>query len=134
MTFVAHSDLREFSALKWPLLNHKGRQRELAKRLPQWSERRVRAVYNAEPGVSLRADEQADIQQLTAARHEHRELEQLASSLHALLYGPEADYYRPQVDAIRAALVPQGFGASPQGGAAGAGDRAAAYDAEDFSD
>jgi hypothetical protein len=124
MSVVASADLRLYAANRWPLMNHKGRLRELGKYLTHWSARRVRAVYNAEPGVSLRADEQADIDQLIrAARHEHRELAQLAASLQALLFGPEADYYRPQVDAIRAALVPQSSSPARAGNQAGAGNR-----------
>jgi hypothetical protein len=121
---IAATDLRTFAAMKWPNLNHKGRLRELAKLLCTWTARRVRAVYNAEQGVSLRAEEARDIDALTEeARNEYRDLAQLANSLHALLYGPEADFYRPQVDAIRAALVPASGPVSAGGGDAGAGNQ-----------
>jgi hypothetical protein len=117
-------ELRMFAAEEWPNLNHKGRLRELSKRLTNWTDRRVRAVYNSERGVSLRADEAADIEALIEeARHEYRDLAQLAASLQALLYGPEADFYRPQVDAIRAGLVPQGQGLAGSGAADGARDQ-----------
>lgn len=121
---IAATSLRTFAAGEWPSLNHKGRLRELGKLLPTWSTRRVRAVYNTEQGVSLRAEEAHDIEALTEeARNEYRDLAQLANSLHALLYGPEADYYRPQVDAIRAALVPAGSPVSAGGGDAGSRDQ-----------
>jgi len=124
MIAAAQTDLRMFAATEWPNLNHKGRLRQLIMALPSWTERRIRSVYNAEQGVSLRAEEAEDIRALTEeAKREYRDLAELANSLHALLYGPEADFYRPQVDAIRAALVPQGAGVPAGGSNAGAGDQ-----------
>jgi hypothetical protein len=121
---IASTALRTFAAAEWPNLNHKGRLRELVRLLPTWRPRRVRSVYNAEQGVSLRAEEASDIEALTEeARNEYRDLAQLANSLHALLYGPEADFYRPQVDAIRAALVPASSPVSAGGGDAGPRDQ-----------
>lgn len=132
---AARMELRMFAAEEWPHLNHKGRLRELGKKLTRWTERRVRAVYNSEDGVSLRADEATDIETLIEeARHEYRDLAQLAAQLQALLYGPEADFYRPQVDAIRAGLVPQGQVLAGRGGGNGAGDSVPAFSAEDPND
>ena len=105
MSTVATADLRLYAATSWPLLNHKGRLRELAKLLTAWSRRRVRAVYNAEPGVSLRANEQADIDQLIrAARDEHRDLAERIARLEALLLHQDEAFNRPQVDAHRQSL------------------------------
>lgn len=137
MSATATMTMRDYAGREWPAESHKARITRLARKLG-WGHRRTRSLYNGEP-VALRADEFARLQQLTEARNEQRELAQLASSLYALLYGPEADYYRPQVDAIRAALVPQGSGFASQGSGAGAGDhgRAAGYDHDDpeaFSD
>lgn len=121
MSTAAHISMRSYAATEWPTLNHKGRLAKLCREL-SWSNRRVRAVYNGETGVSLRADEQAELDALIQeARHDFRELDALAASLHALLYGPEADVYRPQVDAIRAALAPQGQDTRGSGGTAGPG-------------
>jgi hypothetical protein len=120
MSATATMTMRDYAGREWPAESHKARITRLARRL-HWGHRRTRSLYNGEP-VALRADEFAALKQLTAARHEHLELDQLASSLHALLFGPEADNYRPQVDAIRAALVPQGFGPARAGGEAGPGD------------
>jgi hypothetical protein len=123
-TAAASMDLREYAAREWPRLNHKGRLGKLFRALPHWSNRRVRAIYNGEQGVCLRADERAELDALTQeARHEYRDLAQLAASLEALLFGPEADFYRPQVDAIRAALVSTGGRSAQSGAAYGTGDR-----------
>jgi hypothetical protein len=131
----ARDDLRAYTQRRWPALNLKGRLTKLLreradrKRHPEhplqdWSDRRVRAVFNGELGVSLRAHEQAELDALIKeAQHEYRDLAQLASSLQALLFGPEADFYRPQVDAIRAALVPPSGEAAVGGADFGAGDR-----------
>ena len=134
MSATATMTMRDYAGREWPAESHKGRIGLLARKL-QWGHRRTRSLYNGEP-VSLRADEFAELQQLTEARHEHRELAQLAASLQALLFGPEADFYRPQVDAIRAALVPQSGGSARASGEAGTGDRGRSYasDPEDFSD
>lgn len=130
----ARDDLRAYAHERWPNLNLKGRlarllrERADKKRHPDhplrdWSDRRVRTVFNGEAAASLRAEEQADLDALIReAKHEYRDLAQLAASLHALLYGPAADFYRPQVDAIRAALIPAGYRPPGGGGADGAGD------------
>jgi hypothetical protein len=121
MSASATMTMRDYAGREWPADSHKARITRLARRL-HWGHRRTRSLYNGEP-VALRANELAELQQLTeAARHEHRELAQLASSLQALLFGPEADNYRPQVDAIRAALVPKGFGPARAGAETGPGD------------
>jgi len=120
MSASATMTMREYAGREWPADSHKARITRLARRL-HWGHRRTRSLYNGEP-VALRADEFAELKQLTEARHEHLELDQLASSLHALLFGPEADNYRPQVDAIRAALVPKGGGLARTGAETGPGD------------
>lgn len=122
MSAAAQTMMRDYAAIEWPRLNHKGRMAKLAKALG-FGHRRVRALYQNEEGVSVRADEMAVIEALAEARHEYRDLAQLAASLQALLFGPEADFYRPQVDAIRAALVPSSGGAAARGAADGAGNR-----------
>ena len=133
MSATATMTMRDYAGREWPAESHKGRITRLARKL-HWGHRRTRSLYNGEP-VALRANEFAELQQLTEARHEHRELEQLASGLYALLYGPNADHYRPQIDAIRAALVPQGSGPARARGEAGTGDsqRPYGYEADDYS-
>ena len=103
MTAIAQNDLRNFAAVEWPLMNHKGRIARLAKLLPNLGHRRVRAIYNGEDGVSLRADEQAEITTLTTeAKHEYRTITALCQGLEALLTHTDADGYSAQIDALRA--------------------------------
>jgi dTDP-4-amino-4,6-dideoxygalactose transaminase len=66
MSAAAQTILREYAAVKWPTINHKGRMAKLAKALG-FGHRRVRAVYQNEPGISLRADE---LQAITALRRQ----------------------------------------------------------------
>jgi len=99
---AARQSLREYAADQWPHTNHKGRLAKLCRLLP-WSDRRVRAVYNGERGVSLRAEEQAALDQLTIeAKHEYRTIEALCAGLEALLTHTDEDGYRAQIDALRA--------------------------------
>ncbi len=103
MTAAAHLDLRLFAAEEWPLINHKGRLRNLAKLLPNWTDRRVRAVYNAEQGVSLRAEEFADIQALIEEenRNEFQALQARIARLEAALFASDEEFHQPQMAAFR---------------------------------
>lgn len=98
MIAAAQTDLRNIAALEWPRLNHKGRLRELSRRLP-WSPRRVRAVYNAEPGVSLREREAADIKALTGAETEE------ANGTEDRALAERVDQIEAQIAALMAALA-----------------------------
>ncbi len=102
----AAADLRMFAAEEWPLLNHKGRLRALAKLLPQWTERRIRAVYNAEQGVALRAAEQADIDALAQEenRNEFQALEARLAQMEARLNVIDPDFHHVQVAAFGASV------------------------------
>lgn len=105
---IAHDQLRDFAASKWPRLNHKGRLAQLCRKLP-WSDRRVRAVYNAEAGVSLRADEKAAIDALVTAqqdeanRNDFQALQARIARLEAALFTQDQEFHQPQVVALRAA-------------------------------
>jgi hypothetical protein len=94
------------AADEWPMLNHKGRLRELGKLLTNWTARRVRAVYNSEQGVSLRAEEQADITALTDKENQDdfMALQARVSRLEAALAAVDEAFFDPQVAAYRQAL------------------------------
>lgn len=102
---AARIDLRMYAAEEWPMLNHKGRLRELAKKLTNWTARRVRAVYNAEQGVSLRAEESADIEALVEEenRNEFQALEARLARLEAALFAQDEEFHREQMGAFRSA-------------------------------
>lgn len=122
---AAQSSLRDYAASEWPRLNHKGRLAKLCRLLPTWTDRRVRAVYNAEQGVSLRADEQEAVQRLTATEEatnalrqsqaEYRDLEARIARIEALFQHGDEEFGRPQVDAYRAAALGQGQGFQGRG-------------------
>lgn len=106
---TAAANLRTFAAGEWPHLNHKGRLRELAKQLP-WTNRRVRAVYNAESGVSLRAEEASDIEALNrkieeANRNEFQDLQARIARLEAALFAQDEEFHQPQVAGLRSATL-----------------------------
>lgn len=98
--------LREYAGLTWPTMNHKGRMAQLARRLGL-GHRRIRAIYQNEPGVALRADEAAAIaalrQEQRAAEHDYADLESRLARLEAFLTQRDEDFHRLQVDALRAA-------------------------------
>jgi hypothetical protein len=130
---VVSKELKLFARARWPLANDKSRK-QMLRRLLEVTERRIKSLWEGEETAVPRGTETARIEELIGhkigaaaeleeARHEHRDLAQLAASLQALLYGPEADFYRPQVDAIRAALVPAGRGIGARSGDIGAGDQ-----------
>lgn len=101
MTAAASLALRGYAASEWPLLNHKGRLTKLCRMLP-WTDRRVRSVYNGERGVSLRADEQAAIDNLIhEARHEYDDLQTRIARLEALLLHQDEAFHSPSVAAFR---------------------------------
>ena len=90
-------------------MNHKGRLRELAKELANWTERRVRAVYNAEEGVSLRAEEATDIEALNrkteeANRNEFAILQSRVARLEAALLRQDEEFHSEQMAAFSAAV------------------------------
>jgi len=63
MSSTAQFALREYAGNRWPTLNHKGRIARLAGHLG-FGHRRLRSLYQNEPGVRLRADEMAAIEGL----------------------------------------------------------------------
>jgi hypothetical protein len=82
----------------------KARIRFAVRRLA-WSENRVKDTWYADPRISMSADEVREVEQLTGLRYARAELSEIESYIaraDALLAGPDADFYRPFVDAFRA--------------------------------
>lgn len=70
-----------------------------------WSSNRIKDAWYADARISISADELRDIEETTGlkyARHELNQIDCAIARAEALLDGPEADFYRPFVDAVRA--------------------------------
>lgn len=70
-----------------------------------WTENRVRDCWYADDRITPNADEIRDLEEITGLRYGREELRKtsdLIAAADALLDGPEADFYRPFVDAVRA--------------------------------
>lgn len=104
--------LRDFAGREWPALNHKGRMVQLARRLGL-GHRRVRSIYQNEPGVALRADEAAAIAALRQEQRqtddEYQALEARLARLEAYLRLQDETFHSSQVEGIRAG-IDQGLG------------------------
>lgn len=134
MTVLAASkDLKFYARRRWPLANDKFRKDRLAELL-DLTKRRIKSLYEGDRNAVLRQHEAESIERLTGkklgaaaeleeARHEYRTLAQLEASLEALADGPHESFYRPLLDAFRAAALPQGEGAPRGRGRIGAGDQ-----------
>lgn len=109
MTAAAQTMLRDYAGLRWPTLNHKGRITRLAGVL-RMGHRRVRSLYQNEPGVSLRADEMAAIAALQeqkieeANTHAFADLQARIARLEAALLHQDEAFHHEQMAAFRAAL------------------------------
>src|SRR5690606_17464390 len=76
----------------------------LAARRLHWSFSRARDVWYADPRVSLKSREMRKIEEISGVRYgrqERSELDALIAKADALLVGPEADFFRPYVTALR---------------------------------
>lgn len=85
-------------------VNVSDRIRIAARRLG-WGYSRTRCAWYADPRISINADELREIEETTGlyyGRQEVASLNEIISRADALLDGPEADFYRPFVDAVRA--------------------------------
>ena len=83
MNAVAHDILREYAGRRWPSMNHKGRISRLAGHLGL-GHRRVRSLYQNEPGVRMRADEAEIIKALKGQTQDAVEDRDFAERLRAL--------------------------------------------------
>lgn len=79
-------------------LRHAGRQLS-------WTANRIKDAWYADPRITMSADEIHELEALTGLRYGREELrtvDDLIARADALLDGPEADFFRPFADAIRA--------------------------------
>jgi len=96
--------LRERIAPPGAGVNVSDRIRIAARRLG-WGYSRTRDAWYADPRISISADELRAIENTTGlryARQEYAELNEIICRADALLDGPDSDFYRPFVDAVRA--------------------------------
>jgi hypothetical protein len=109
MSAVAQDIMREYAGVRWPSLNHKGRMARLAGHLGL-THRRVRAIYQNDPSVRLRADEMAAIEGLRqrrieeANRDDFQALQARVARLEAALAHADAEFHQPQMAALRNAV------------------------------
>jgi hypothetical protein len=99
----ASTALKRHIAPKGSAESVKERIRLAARRLG-WSFSRTKDVWYADPRVSIDADELRVIEEragITYGRAESREIDELIRKADLLLAGPEADFFRPLVDAFR---------------------------------
>ena len=71
----------------------------------QWTYSRTKDAWYADPRISISADELRAVENKSGLRYAQEELrttDELIARATALLDGPEADFYRPFVDAFRA--------------------------------
>ena len=129
-TAAISTALKLYARTRWPLENDKARKAMLA-RVLKFTPRRVRSFYEAEKNAVPRTHETVAIerligrrietaeQELSDARAEYRDVAEIASALWALAHGPDADYYGPQVDTLREALLGERPAGHRSGGEAG---------------
>jgi hypothetical protein len=110
MSATAQLMMRDYAGTRWPSLNHKGRMSRLASVLG-FGHRRVRSIYQNEPGLSLRADEMAAIAALQerkieeANRHAFQDLQARIARLEAALFAQDEEFHHEQMDALRSAAT-----------------------------
>ena len=110
---VEKSEMSSVEFAQYALRNHvappslgsvKVRLRQAARRLG-WTANRVKDAWYADPRISIGADEIKKLEEITGLRYgreELRSINELINRADALLDGPEADFFRPFVDAVRA--------------------------------
>lgn len=103
LTAATQAILRDYAGSRWPSLNHKGRIARLAGVLG-FGHRRVRSLYQNEPGVAMRAEEAARIQALKEEANERADL-----AFEARIAALEAELAALRAEVAGAALA-QGIG------------------------
>lgn len=111
---VEKSDMSSVEFTQYALRNHiappsagsvKARLRLASRRLG-WTHNRVRDAWYADDRIRISADELRAIEEQTGLRYgreELRTIDELINRADALLDGPDADFYRPFLAAMRAA-------------------------------
>jgi len=82
----------------------KARMRHATRKLG-WTANRTKDAWYADPRISISADEIRKIEEVTGLRYGQEELrtfDELINRADALMDGPEADFYRPFLAAMRA--------------------------------
>jgi hypothetical protein len=109
MSASAQLMMREYAGQRWPSLNHKARMSRLAGLLAI-GHRRVRAIYQGDPSVRLRADEMAAIEALRqqraeeANRAEFEALSDRIAQLEAAFARIDPEHIEPHLAALRSAV------------------------------
>jgi len=109
MSIDASMTMREYAGQRWPAMNHKGRMSRLATVLGL-GHRRVRSIYQNEPGVRLRAEEMAAIRALQvrkieeANRDDFAALQDRVARLEAALLAVDQEFHQPQMAGLREAI------------------------------
>jgi hypothetical protein len=70
-----------------------------------WSHSRVNDVWYADPRITIRGRELVQIEQVTGLRYGRKELKEIDAYINrasALLEGPDEDFHRPFIAAMRA--------------------------------
>jgi hypothetical protein len=102
MNAVTQDILRDYAGHKWPGLNHKGRIARLAGHLG-FAHRRVRSLYQNEPGIRVRADEAARIEALREEQHAIAD-----TGLEARLAALEEELATLRAEVARGIVTPSG--------------------------
>lgn len=127
---IAH-DLKAYSRQRWPTGNDKFRKSRLATLL-NVSARRIKSLWEGDPSAVIREHEAEAVRRLVgrideANRHDYENLSARIARLEATLAAVDAEFFSPQMAALREA-----FDGGRGGDVAGAAFEA--DDPEDFSD
>lgn len=101
MNAAAQTLMQDYAFQTWPRANQKYRIWKLS-RLLKWTERRTKALWYCEQGISVRAEEMAALEQLKTqeVKNEYAELRQRIARLEAALAVQDEAFHRPQIDAL----------------------------------
>lgn len=80
--------------------------RRVSRKLPNWSNNRIRDVWNADERIRIRADELDELREANranekAAKNELVSLRERLARLESLLVQTDPDFFSPQIDQLR---------------------------------